>query len=169
MNEELFHIEFHTVAGWIALLGSSTGLRRVTLPCKSKREALSRLGSTIVEAEESCYRFQDTIEQLNSYFNGNKVDFIVALDYTDTTHFQQEVWIATRLIPYGEIRSYNWVAEQIKRPRAARAVGQALGRNPLPVIIPCHRVLSSNGGLGGFTGGLEMKRFLLDLETKSGS
>jgi len=75
------------------------------------------------------------------------------------------VWQATRLIPYGETRSYLWVAVQIGKPGAARAVGQALGRNPLPVIVPCHRVIAADGGLGGFTGGLEMKRRLLELET----
>jgi len=77
------------------------------------------------------------------------------------------VWQATRLIPYGETRSYLWVAVQIGKPGAARAVGQALGRNPLPVIIPCHRVIASDGGLGGFTGGLVMKRRLLELETSA--
>ena len=167
MNEGLFHTEFHTVAGWIGLLGSSTGLRRITLPCKSEREALNRLSSSIVKTKESRYHFQDTIEQLSAYFGGNNVSFTVAFDFTNATGFQKEVWLATRLIPYGDTRSYSWIARQINRPRAARAVGQALGRNPMPVIIPCHRVISSGGGLGGFTGGLEMKRFLLDLETQS--
>jgi methylated-DNA-[protein]-cysteine S-methyltransferase len=74
------------------------------------------------------------------------------------------VWEITRLIPYGETRSYAWVAEQIGQPRAVRAVGQALGKNPLPIIIPCHRVITSNGKLGGFGGGLEMKKRLLSLE-----
>ena len=78
--------------------------------------------------------------------------------------FQREVWEATRLIAYGEARSYQWVAGQIKKPKATRAVGQALGSNPLPIIVPCHRVLASDGKLGGFTGGLDMKKNLLHLE-----
>ncbi|GAI87660.1 unnamed protein product, partial [marine sediment metagenome] len=73
-------------------------------------------------------------------------------------------WEETRLIPYGETRSYAWVAKQVGKPKAARAVGQAMGSNPLPIIIPCHRVITSNGKLGGFGGGLEMKRQLLSLE-----
>ncbi len=108
------------------------------------------------------------MKRLRAYFTGRKVEFPDTLDLSVATDFQREVWDATRLIPYGETRSYTWVAEQIKKPRAVRAVGQALGRNPLPVIVPCHRVLTSNGGLGGFSGGLEMKRFLLRLEATAG-
>jgi len=167
MNEELFYTAFNTVAGWIALMGSSVGLRRLTLPCKSGQEALSQLDSDINQAEESRHRFQDTIEQMTAYFDGNEVVFTGSLDFAEAADFQQKVWQATRLIPYGETRSYAWVAGQISRPNAARAVGQALGRNPLPVIIPCHRVLSSDGSLGGFTGGLAMKRFLLGIERKN--
>jgi len=104
------------------------------------------------------------MERLGAYFAGHRVDFTDKLDLSAATAFQREVWEAARLVPCGETRSYKWVAGQIKKPKAVRAVGQALGRNPLPVIIPCHRVLAGNGGLGGFTGGLEMKRFLLRLE-----
>jgi methylated-DNA-[protein]-cysteine S-methyltransferase len=74
------------------------------------------------------------------------------------------VWLATQKILHGETRSYGWIAGQLGKPEAARAVGQALGRNPLPIIVPCHRVVSGNGGLGGFTGGLDMKKYLLELE-----
>jgi methylated-DNA-[protein]-cysteine S-methyltransferase len=78
------------------------------------------------------------------------------------------VWEKTRLIPYGKTRSYSWVAEQMGKPRAVRAVGQALGKNPLPIIIPCHRVIANNERLGGFSGGVEWKRYLLDLEATCG-
>ena len=107
--------------------------------------------------------FQNLIERLRLYFDGKKVSFSDRLDL-DGTVFQREVWEATRAIPYGETRSYGWVARQIQKPDAARAVGQALGRNPLLVIVPCHRVLASNGELCGFGGGLDMKRYLLRLE-----
>ncbi len=89
------------------------------------------------------------------------------LDLSTATPFQRQVWEKTRLIPYGETRSYSWVAEQIGKPGAARAVGQALGRNPLPIIIPCHRVVASDGKLCGFAGGLGMKRRLLSLEASA--
>lgn len=113
------------------------------------------------------------MEQLTAYFIGCPVYFPDELDLSRATPFQRRVWQAARLIPYGQTRSYAWVAGQAGAPLAARAVGQALGMNPLPVIIPCHRVLASDGAMGGFTGGLEMKQRLLALEregiSKAGS
>jgi len=108
--------------------------------------------------------FEDLVARLRTYFSGHKVSFPDQLDLSGATPFQRQVWEKTRLIPFGETRSYSWVAEQIKQPGAVRAVGQALGRNPLPIIIPCHRVITADGKPGGYTGGLEMKRFLLRLE-----
>jgi len=102
------------------------------------------------------------------YFSGHRVTFPDELDLSGATAFQREVWEVTRLILYGETRSYAWVAEQIRKPQAVRAVGQALGRNPLPTIIPCHRVITSDGKLGGFSDGVEMKRHLLGLEASAG-
>jgi methylated-DNA-[protein]-cysteine S-methyltransferase len=167
MIEQFFFTAFDTSAGWMALLGSSAGLRRITLPCGSRKQAVNQLGSRLLDATESYRYFQDTIHKLIAYFNGNQVDFTEIMDLDNVTDFQRKVWQATRTIPYGETRSYSWVAKKINRPKAVRAVGQALGRNPLPVIIPCHRVLASNGGMGGYTGGLDMKKFLLALERKS--
>jgi len=168
VTQELYYFIFDTPAGWVGILGSTTGLLRVTLPRRSTREIQQLLGISPDRATLSPHRFQDLMERLRAYFAGHKADFPDRLDLSAATTFQREVWKATRLIPCGETRSYTWVAEQLKKPEAVRAVGQALGRNPLPVIIPCHRVLASNGGLGGFSGGLEMKRFLLHLEAKSG-
>jgi len=101
------------------------------------------------------------------YFSGDEITFPDELDLSGATHFQRRVWEITRLIPYGETRSYTWVAQQVGKPGAARAVGQALARNPLPIIIPCHRVLTIDGKLGGFSGGTEMKRCLLQLENSA--
>ena len=89
------------------------------------------------------------------------------LDLGDITRFQQSVWQVVRTIPYGETRSYGWVADKLGLPKAARGVGQALARNPLPIVIPCHRVIGNNGSLGGFGGGVEVKEFLLRLERAS--
>ncbi len=122
------------------------------------------MGDKLRFAAWSPESFEDLKRRLRVYFQGQKVDFADRLDLTEATSFQRKVWAATRLIPYGETRSYSWVANQIGKPGAVRAVGQALGRNPLPIIIPCHRVLGSDGGLCGFGGGLEMKRYLLKLE-----
>ena len=168
MTQELYYFIFDTPVGWVGILGSTAGLLRVTLPRRSATEIQQLLGISPDQATLSPHRFQNLMERLRAYFAGHKVVFPDRLDLSAATTFQREVWKATRLIPYGETRSYTWVAEQLKKPEAARAVGQALGRNPLPVIIPCHRVLAGNGGLGGFSGGLEMKRFLLHLEAKTG-
>ncbi len=167
MTQELFYTVFHTNAGWVGLLGSTTGLLRATLPQSSEQEACRLLGNSLNRAAISPRRFEDVIRRFMAYFSGHSVDFTDRLDLSGATPFQRRVWQAARLIPYGETRSYSWVAGQIGKPKAARAVGQALGMNPLPVIIPCHRVLASDGGLGGFSGGIATKRFLLSLEGAS--
>jgi methylated-DNA-[protein]-cysteine S-methyltransferase len=131
------------------------------------REAALKLAGTAPESDEKAAPLPELAERLRRYFDGQPVEFIDELDISSGTPFQQRVWQAARRIPWGETRSYQWIASEIGQPKAARAVGQALGRNPLPVIIPCHRVLASNGKLGGFSGGLEIKRRLLSLEGAS--
>ena len=108
--------------------------------------------------------FRKAKAQLTEYFAGERKLFDVDLA-PDTTPFQSAVLDALLEIPYGETRSYREIAEQIGNPKAVRAVGGANGANPIPIIIPCHRVIGSNGTLTGFGGGLDSKRFLLDLET----
>jgi methylated-DNA-[protein]-cysteine S-methyltransferase len=165
MND-LYHVTFQTKAGWMGLMGSSNGLSRVTFPFPSQEKAVLDLGRQVEQSVFSRDHFKDLIENFEAYFKGYPVDFTGDLDLSRATPFETQVWKTTQSIPYGETRSYRWVAVQIGKPLAPRAVGQALGRNCLPVIIPCHRVLTSDGKLGGFGGGLDMKRFLLDLEAK---
>ena len=102
-------------------------------------------------------------QQLAEYFRGERQDFDLPLGACGTP-FQQSVWAALREIPYGEVRSYRDIARSINNAAAVRAVGAANGRNPLPVVVPCHRVIGSDGSLTGFAGGLEMKTLLLQLE-----
>ena len=101
--------------------------------------------------------------QLEKYVVGKNIPFTVPLDIKGT-EFQQAVWKTIAQIPYGETRTYTQIAQQIGRPKAVRAVGSACGVNPVPIIIPCHRVVASNGGLGGYSGGLEVKKCLLGIE-----
>ena len=117
------------------------------------------------EAIESRRGFGDLAEWLKRYARGTQVTFDDKLDLADATSFQQTVWEATRAIPYGETRSYEWIAQRIGKPKAARAVGQALNRNPFPIIVPCHRVIGKSGNLTGFSCGLDVKRRLLELES----
>jgi methylated-DNA-[protein]-cysteine S-methyltransferase len=102
--------------------------------------------------------------QLKQYAAGKSVRWSVPVDLSSGNNFQQKVWRALTKIPRGETRSYRWVAQKIGKPKASRAVGAACGANPVPVILPCHRVVSSDGSLGGFGGGLPMKRRLLAVE-----
>lgn len=106
-------------------------------------------------------------EQLAEYVAGERSFFTVPLDLRDVAPFQHAVLRATQTIPFGEVRPYRWVAEQIGKARAVRAVGTALGTNPLPFVIPCHRVLRSDGSLGGYGFGLPLKTRLLDLERET--
>ncbi|MEE8413219.1 MAG: methylated-DNA--[protein]-cysteine S-methyltransferase, partial [Dehalococcoidales bacterium] len=165
MTGKLKYITFNTDMGWIGLLASEKGLLATSLPQQSDSEACQQLGKKVNQANRSTSSFSGLMERLRFYFSsGEEVDFPDELDVSGATPFHSAVWQATRLIPYGETRSYLWVARQINKPGAARAVGQAMGRNPLPIIGPCHRVIASDGGLGGFGGGLEMKQQLLRLE-----
>lgn len=162
MTGKLTYITFSTNMGWVGILGSRKGLLSVTLPQSSAQEALELWG--LKNATRSSHRFEDLMERLKAYFSGHRVAFPDKLDLSLATPFQREVWQVTKLIPYGETRSYRWLAEQMGKPKAVRAVGQALAKNRLPIIIPCHRVVKSDGELGGFSGGVEMKRRLLRLE-----
>jgi methylated-DNA-[protein]-cysteine S-methyltransferase len=109
--------------------------------------------------------FADVREQLTEYFAAQRTDFDVPL-VMEGAPFQRRVWQALRDIPYGETISYGELARRIGRPTAARAVGMANGRNPIAVIVPCHRVIGADGTLTGYGGGLERKRILLDLEAR---
>jgi methylated-DNA-[protein]-cysteine S-methyltransferase len=151
--------------GWVGLLASDSGLLKVTLPQASAEEAGRLLGDRLKEAARSDRFFADLTGRLESYFAGQRVAFDDELDLSGATAFQGEVWRLARLIPYGETRSYGWLAGRTGKAGAGRAVGQALARNPLLIIVPCHRVVAQDGKLGGYSGGLDRKKFLLRLES----
>ena len=105
----------------------------------------------------------ECIRQLTEYFSGDRHNFDLPLA-TGGTDFQQRVWRALTRIPYGELRSYRDIADSLDNPKAVRAVGAANGRNPIPIVVPCHRVIGSDGSLTGFAGGIAVKRALLEFE-----
>ena len=154
----------NTRLGYVGLSKSNVGLMSVTLPQSSRERALAGINGLSDSVEENASAFTDLALQIKRYYDGEKVVFSGKLDFSGATSFNRAVWEATSSIPYGEVRSYSWIAQQIGRPKAYRAVGSALGQNRLPLIIPCHRVIASNGKLGGFGGGLELKKQLLQLE-----
>ena len=110
--------------------------------------------------------FGDVAAQLEEYFTGARTEFDVETELIGT-EFQRRVWSALQTIPYGQTRSYGEIAEQVGSPGASRAVGLANGRNPVAIIVPCHRVIGAAGAMTGYGGGLERKRTLLDLEVKN--
>lgn len=161
---EVKHTVVSTRFGWVVIGGSERGLSFVSLPRVSREAALAALEDFVKGTLEASAVFGDLPLRLQRYFDGALVTFPDKLDFGEATAFERVVWDATRSIPYGEVRSYAWVARQIGKPRACRAVGGAMARNRCPIIVPCHRVVASNGSLCGFGGGLELKRRLLDLE-----
>ena len=116
--------------------------------------------ASLVENKEALLPY---VKELTAYFNGTKQTFSLPIDVKGTP-FQEEIWQALQTIPYGKTVSYSEIAELINRPSAARAVGSAIGANPLLILVPCHRVIGKNGAISGYRGGMELKRFLLDLE-----
>jgi len=163
---KLSYTIFETVMGWVGIVGSPKGLIASTLPKPTSQEVQSCLSKHMNNAVYSPDSFKDLVNRFNEYFNGNHVVFPDKLYLENHSLFKRNVWEAASNIPYGETRSYSWIAEKTGKYKAQRAVGQALGENPLPVIIPCHRVIAANGQLGGFTGGVEMKRRLLQIEAR---
>ncbi len=162
---EYSYTVFDTQLGWMAIVASEHGLCKLTLPQPAPDKAMTLIADLLPKAVASTASFRDLISRIERYFAGEEVGFPDELDLRTSTAFQESVWRTTRSIPYGETRSYGWIAEQLGRPRSGQAVGKALSCNPLPIIIPCHRVVgSARGVLGGFSGGLELKKRLLHLE-----
>jgi len=152
-----------TALGWIGLGIGEHGLRLTTLPMPTPGQAEEEIRLQGASESAGPDEAGDWPGKLRRYARGDPSALHGALDLAQGTPFQQAVWRALLDIPCGETRTYKQIAELIGRPRAARAVGQAVGANPLPVVVPCHRVVASDG-LGGFGGGLAMKKRLLKLE-----
>ena len=147
----LYQTQLESPIGPLTLIASDFGLRRV---------AFSSQESTTLEAGEIHPELTRAAEQLREYFDGQRQVFDLPLDLVGTD-FQREAWRALAAVPYGETRSYGEQAQAIGRPGAYRAVGSANAKNPIPVVLPCHRIVGTNGSLTGFAGGLDLKRWLL--------
>ncbi len=165
MGEVVTAASFSSPLGTLRAAATPTGVVKLSLPRSSGAGFRGWLTRHLPDAEfvESLTHLTILERELEEYFAGARQHFSVAFDLRGTP-FQMGVWRALASIPYGETRSYADVARKVKRPNAFRAVGAASGANPLPILIPCHRVIASDGGLGGYGGGLEAKRRLLALE-----
>lgn len=155
-----------SASGWWTLRASPAGLVSVDWPLESEQAALDALGAPAPPMGECAgsEELERAAEQLREYLEGRRGSFDLRLDLTGLGPFTRAVLLACREIPAGECRTYGELAQAVGRPRAARAVGQAMARNPLPLVIPCHRVVGSQGRLTGFGGGLCRKAELLGRE-----
>ncbi|NOR22137.1 MAG: methylated-DNA--[protein]-cysteine S-methyltransferase [Candidatus Aminicenantes bacterium] len=152
--------------GKIFLAKSERGLSLASsLKNRSRFEEITEFfkrKSILLELQRKKFHREEKL--FSQYFEGKKEDFTsLPLDFISGTPYQRKVWLETRKIPYGKTQTYKSLAIKLNH-RGYRSIGQALSRNPLLIVIPCHRVLSSDGSIGGFTGGLELKKFLLRLE-----
>ncbi|MDO8547154.1 MAG: methylated-DNA--[protein]-cysteine S-methyltransferase [Nitrospirales bacterium] len=175
---------FKTKWGWIGLAVTPKGVAAVVLPKPTRRAVELELNGrgVIYHAQDGRNKLRPYTEQsangtgvpsghlrtaraaIIAYLAGKARSFALPLDWGDHSPFQMKVWEVLRGIPYGRVRSYGWVARKIGKPRAARAVGSACGANPVPLLVPCHRIVAGDGSLGGFSGGLPNKKRLLKLE-----
>jgi O-6-methylguanine DNA methyltransferase len=145
---------------------AAKGIDAIVLPKASKNAAESCLrasGDRRLGGQASS-RLRDARRQLVEFIRGRRATFDLPLDVSQGTPFQRRVWRTLQRVPYGKLRSYRWIALRVGGHRYARAVGNAVGANPLPIVIPCHRIVAHDASLGGFSGGLAMKRKLLTLE-----
>lgn len=150
---------FKTPWGWVTITASEKGVTSIDLSPSARPTRESQTGddgaaSIVTEAQA----------QLLAYLDGTRREFSLPVDWSAGTPFQRKVWKAIRRIPYGRVRSYQWVAMRVGGKQYARAVGMALGANPVPIVVPCHRIVAHDGSLGGFSCGLPVKRRLLSLE-----
>jgi methylated-DNA-[protein]-cysteine S-methyltransferase len=148
---------YESPVGPLTLIGDDDGLRAIYFPGRS---------GPLDEAARDPRPFAQATTQLGEYFAGERRRFELALTL-EGTPFQRGVWAALARIPYGDTRSYGALAAEIGRPDRVRAVGAAVGRTPVPIIVPCHRVIGADGSLTGYGGGLQRKQALLDLESRA--
>lgn len=162
--QEVFHRRFSTELGDIELAATRDALVSLEFAQPGPRAAREQ---TEPARGASCAAVLDNAEQeIREYLAGERQTFTVPLDLGSATAFQHDVWRGLQAIAYGQTLSYRQLAQNIGRPRAARAVGNANHHNPISIIVPCHRVIAADGSLGGYGGGLWRKRFLLDLELR---
>ena len=154
MTTPTFTMPMDTPVGQLVLESDGDVLIGIWLP--------SQATTTRGDGHDAPPVLKDTVTQLEEYFAGERTEFTVPMEL-DGTPFQKDVWTELTRIPYGKTISYGELARRVGRPKGPRAVGQANGKNPIPIIVPCHRVLASTG-IGGYGGGLPMKRTLLAVE-----
>ena len=158
---------FEVSLGWCGVCWNARGVCGFVLPLSSADATETAALRMCGEATRRDAERADLVKAVDNYFDGWRTAFDdYALDLSGGTPFQQRVWSIVRRIPYGTVRTYRWVGMEMGQPDAVRAIGNALGANPVPLLVPCHRVVASDGRLGGFSaeGGLKLKLNMLEME-----
>jgi methylated-DNA-[protein]-cysteine S-methyltransferase len=161
----LYYTTIKSPVGEMLVTRTDRGLNFVAFPKNRWQRFFSALkkDENVVLIRDN-KKFSRLRNDLKAYFSGKKVRFKERLDLKGGTGFQKRVWTAIQKIPFGQTRSYAWLAKQVGGKNKARAAGSACGSNPIPIVVPCHRVIREDGGLGGYGGGLNVKRKLLKME-----
>lgn len=160
--------EFETPFGSTFLAATARGVLRLDWGVDDAEEAAEGLTTEfpLWGVRREAEALQEAMDEVLEYFAGERRAFDLSVDLTGLTSFQRSVLEATRRIPFGETATYGQLAERLEKPKASRAVGSALGRNPVPIVVPCHRVVRSDGSVGGYTAGTGYKEQLLELEAR---
>lgn len=161
----IFYTIMDSSIGRLVIASTDRGLIRILLPGEKSSDSLARLqkaypGEAIIENRD---KNRDAVKQLREYFEGTRTVFSLPMELRGT-EFQKSVWKTVARVPYGQTKSYGDIAREIRKPKACRAVGAANGANPIPIVIPCHRIIGSNGSMTGFGGGIPLKEKLLGME-----
>lgn len=162
---KLFFFSWESTIGRVYAAASDQGLCHLTLHKTTDKQFINSM-KTLYKKRPSYNEkpFRNLRRELDQYLLGKRPSFSMPLALDQGTPFDKAVWKTLAKIPYGQTRSYQWIALKIGNPLASRATGGACGRNPLPIVIPCHRIISSSGKIGGYSGGLHLKRRFLRLE-----
>ena len=159
-------VVFRTKLGWMGLVGNERGVQRIYLPEPSREDLGERIIREFPGGREGSHALGEAKKEILEYFDGKRKEFEIPLDLSCATPFQQKVYQAMLAIAFGRVQTYRWLAEKVGNPKGLRAVGNANGKNRWPLVVPCHRIVGSDGRLTGFSapGGLELKAKLLRLE-----
>ncbi len=160
--EKLWYEKMKSPVGVLTLIESEKGLMCLAFENNKVIDPLLKTGNYVLAGSK--LKNRAIIKQLEEYFAGKRKEFDIKLDIRSKSDFDKKVWEQLQKIPYGEVRSYQEIAEAIGNKKASRAVGNANGRNGIVIVIPCHRVINAGGKLGGFGGGLPAKKTLLTIE-----
>ncbi|KPL04271.1 MAG: hypothetical protein AMJ90_01425 [candidate division Zixibacteria bacterium SM23_73_2] len=161
-----YHTIINSPVGKLYALKTNSGLRLLTFSKKEFDSQLKKLEIKNEKFKKDKKHFSKLKKELKTYFSGKEVKFSERLDLSYGTEFQKKVWKQMKKIPYGQKRTYRWLAQRLGDSKGARAVGNACGANPFSIIIPCHRVIREDGNLGGYAGGVWIKKKLLKLEAQ---